>query len=519
MATRPSEQVRVAELMAAISLATDLGTGQPMAHGLRTCYLAIGLARELGLTARDLVDTYYLSLLRFLGCTSEASADAALNGGDEIALYAGLAPSLMGGPSEPLGWMLRHLASGRPPLDRARALITVVADTKGTERAIRAHCEVGQMLARRIGLGASVLDALGTAFERWDGKGWPNGIAGDDIPSSARVATVARDFDVLSRVGDARVTTEIMTKRKGKAYEPRVLEAALEHGPVLMKDLEEGSVWDSVLDAEPGVPLTIADERVDDVLTTFAHFTDLKSHYLHGHSAGVADLAQRASGVDGSSDGDVRTIRRAGLVHDLGRVAVPSGIWNKQGSLSVEEWERVRLHAYYTERILIRCGPLEELVTVAGAHHERMDGTGYHRGAKASSLSAGARLLAAADAFCAMTERRPHRPPLPPRDAADELQRAGTEGRLDVRSVRAVLEAVGQDRTPSRAAWPAGLTDREVDVLRLLALGLSNKQVARRLTLSPKTVGRHVEHIYAKLGVSTRPGATLFAMEHGLTSM
>jgi hypothetical protein len=170
MATRPREQTRLAELIAAISLATDLGTGQPTGHALRTCYLATGLARELVVPVQEEFDTYYLALLRFLGCTAEASEDAALTAGDDIALYAGLAPSLMGASSEATSWMLRHLAEGGSALARARTLAAVLSDPKGAERAIRAHCEVGQMLSRRIGLGDSVLRALGCAFERWDGK-------------------------------------------------------------------------------------------------------------------------------------------------------------------------------------------------------------------------------------------------------------------------------------------------------------------------------------------------------------
>jgi HD-GYP domain-containing protein (c-di-GMP phosphodiesterase class II) len=230
----------------------------------------------------------------------------------------------------------------------------------------------------------------------------------------------------------------------------------------------------------------------------------------------VADLAAAATSVDQASEADSKLLRRAGLVHDLGRVAVPSGIWNKDRPLSVEEWERVRLHAYYTERILVRCDPLGELAEVASSHHERMDGSGYHKGIRAPSLSAEARLLAAADAFRAMTESRPYRGALSAGAASRELERACAEGSMDVPCVRAVLEAAGESHKPGRSAWPAGLTDREVEVLRLLAAGLSNKQIAGELTLSPKTVGHHIEHIYAKLEVATRPGATLFAMEQGL---
>ncbi|MGH2700031.1 MAG: HD domain-containing phosphohydrolase [Actinomycetota bacterium] len=516
MARPPREQIRLAEPLAAVSLATDLGSGQPMGHALRTCYLAMGFARELGESVQDLSDTYYVSLLRFLGCTSEASADAAMNAGDDIALLGGLAPSFMGGPSEAIAWMLRHLAEGRPISTRARALVGAFTDPKGAERSIRAHCEVGQMLARRIGLGDSVQRALECAYERWDGKGLPNGIAGEEIPASCRIAIVARDFDLLNRVWGPEPATEILGKRKGRAYEPRVLEAALLHGPRLSAEIEDGSLWDAVLEAEPGPPLTIDDARIDNVLTAFAHFADLKSPFLHGHSIGVAELAERAAEMSGGSEVDPKLLRRAGLVHDLGRVAVPSGIWNKEGPLADEEWERVRLHPYYTERILVRCSPLAELAEVASSHHERMDGSGYHRGTKAPSLSAASRLLATADAFRAMIEQRPYRSALSQSRAAEELNRASKEGWLEVSCARAVLDAAGEPGKPRRSAWPAGLTDREVEVLRFLASGLSNKEIARRLTLSPKTVGHHVEHIYAKLGVSTRAGATLFAMQQGL---
>jgi HD-GYP domain-containing protein (c-di-GMP phosphodiesterase class II)/DNA-binding CsgD family transcriptional regulator len=510
------ESVRLAELVAAISLATDLGTGQPLEHGLQTCYLAMGLAREADLSVGDLSDTFYVSLLRFLGCTSEASEDAAMNAGDEIAFYEGLAPLFMGGSPEIAGWLLRHLAEQGSRMTRVRSRVLALADVKGAERSIRAHCEVGQMLASRIGLGDSVQHALGCAFERWDGKGLPRGIAAEEIPASSRVAIVARDYELLHRTWGGEVAEGILRARKGKAYDPKVLEVALAHGPRLLEEINQGSLWERVLDAEVGPPMTVDQAQVDNALRAFADFVDLKSPFLHGHSAGVATLAQRAAGVGGASPRDATHIWRAGLVHDLGRVAVPSGIWNKTGPLSDEEWERVRLHSYYTDRIVVRCGPLDELAEIASSHHERADGSGYHRGLRATSLSASAKLLAAADAYRAMTEPRPHRTALSAHQAAEELNRVCEQGRLDVPSTRAVLEAAGEKRKPGRSAWPAGLTDREVEVLRLIGSGLSNKQVARRLTLSPKTVSHHVEHIYAKVGVSTRAGATLFAMQEGM---
>jgi HD-GYP domain-containing protein (c-di-GMP phosphodiesterase class II) len=211
-------------------------------------------------------------------------------------------------------------------------------------------------------------------------------------------------------------------------------------------------------------------------------------------------------------------VGRAALVHDVGRVGVPSGIWDHPGPLSAEQWERVRLHTYLGERVLRRCGLLAPYADLAASHHERADGSGYHRGATADQLELGGRLLAAADAYHAMTEHRPHRPARTPEDAAKELVAELDAGRFRRVEVDAVLEAVGHVRGRTEAARPAGLTEREVEVLRLIARGHANKQVAAALRISPKTVGHHIEHVYAKAGVSTRAGVTLWAMEHGLLS-
>ena len=210
-------------------------------------------------------------------------------------------------------------------------------------------------------------------------------------------------------------------------------------------------------------------------------------------------------------------LRRAGLVHDVGRVAVPSGIWNRAGPLSAEQWERVRLHAYLGERVLARCDLLAPYAALAARHHERPDGSGYHRGLGGDQLDFAARLLAASDGYHAMLEPRP----IGPRSPEVAAARLGDEvdaGRLGGAEVDAVIVAAGETARPPRRSRPAGLTEREVDVLRLIARGHVNKQVAASLGISPKTVGHHIEHIYAKAGVSTRAGATLFAMEHGLLS-
>jgi DNA-binding CsgD family transcriptional regulator len=246
------------------------------------------------------------------------------------------------------------------------------------------------------------------------------------------------------------------------------------------------------------------------VLGVFADFIDLKSPFTAGHSREVASLAAAAGGHDAA------VLHRAGLVHDLGRAAVPNGIWDKPGALSDGEWERVRLHPYYSERILGRVGALVDLAQVAGMHHERMDGSGYHRGSSRGEIPAPARVLAAADAYQAMTQPRPHRPALKPERAAEELEGMSRSDRLDHDGTAKVLTAAGHRVKADRRAWPADLSEREVEVLRLICRGGTKKEVAGQLSISVSTVDHHVRHVYEKAGVRTRAGATLFALDHDL---
>jgi HD-GYP domain-containing protein (c-di-GMP phosphodiesterase class II) len=260
--------------------------------------------------------------------------------------------------------------------------------------------------------------------------------------------------------------------------------------------------------------MTLKGEAIDRALAAMGDFADLASKYLVGHSAGVAELAAAAAQRCGFPPDDVTATRRAALVHDVGRVAVSVLIWQKAGRLSSHEWEQVRLHAYHSERVLCRSPFLASLVPVATFHHERLDGTGYHRAATAAVLTPPARLLAAADMYHALTEPRPHRAALRPDQAADLLGQEARAGRLDADSVAAVLDAAGH--RVLRVARPAGLTEREAEVVGLLARGLQTKQIARLLGISAKTADRHIQNAYAKIGISTRAAATVFAMQHGL---
>jgi HD-GYP domain-containing protein (c-di-GMP phosphodiesterase class II) len=314
--------------------------------------------------------------------------------------------------------------------------------------------------------------------------------------------------------GDERVA-RVIGERAGHAFDPAVADCLVRDARRILA-LDDGSCWERVLGLEPGPPLVLKGEAVDRALAAVGDFADLVSPYLVGHSAGVARLAERAGALAGLPDRDVVLLRRAGFVHDLGRVAVPGRVWQKPGPLTADEWERVRLHAYHSERVLSRSPFLAPIASVAGAHHERLDGSGYHGGHTAATLSLSARVLAAADAYHAMTEPRSHREPLATAQAAETLGREAGTGRYDADAVAAVIEAAGQP--VPRIERPAGLTEREAEVVGLLARGLQTKQVGRVLGISTKTADRHVQNAYRKIGVSTRAAAAVFAMEHGLAT-
>jgi response regulator RpfG family c-di-GMP phosphodiesterase len=507
--------LRLAELMAAISLATDLQHGYPLETGLRRTVLAVALARELGLEGQDLSDVYYTALLEQLGCTGGAHELAAFVGGDEIAaLRAGLTmdPRIIG---QTIFGIARQ-----SPIDAA-ALVTrsAVLGVRMARAHLASACESADRLARRLGMSDGVLRALGHAGARWDGWGIPLGIpaiSGEGIALPARITSLAVDVAIHLDFGGQAAALAMVRKRAGKVHDPAVARTFLQNAHALLAHVEVESVWDAAIAAEPEPRPWLPASRLDQVAQAFADFVDLKSPYTLSHSTGVAHIAEGTARAMGLQDSVVVSVRRAGLLHDLGRVSVPNGIWDKRGPLTHADWERVRLHPYYTGRILT-CSPvLRALAQTAGMHHERLDGSGYHHGVSAPSLSKAARILGAADAYQAMTEERPHRQPLSSAEVAAQLSQEAKMGRLDREVVDAVLESVGQTRARERAAWPAGLTEREVQVLRLVTQAKSEKEIAKQLFISINTVHHHVKQIYEKTGVSTRAGAALFAMENDL---
>jgi HD-GYP domain-containing protein (c-di-GMP phosphodiesterase class II) len=506
--------VRLAELVAALSLGIDLGFGQPMEHVLRQCLIALRLADRLGLDEQSRAVVYYTALLVNVGCHSDAHEQAKWFG-DDIALKSGKYAVYMRSPRGRAAAM-RRLGSGAPPLHRFRVgLEFILSGHREVDDMINHHARMARSLSEQLGLPDPVSQALLGAYEQWDGRGWPGKLRGEEVPIASRLAQLAEYVEVAHRVGGALAVRKLARERGGNQFDPQLAELVGGEAATLLADLDSIPSWEAVIDAEPALAVVLSGDRLDVALEAIADFVDLKSPYFLGHSRSVAVLTTAAGEQLGFPRPDVRGLRRAALLHDIGRLGISNSILDKRGPLGAGEQERVRLSPHITERMLGRSAALAPLGAIAVQHRERLDGTGYPRGVAGCAISRAARILGAADAYQALTEPRPHRPARSAGEAARALQAEVKEGHLDPEAVQAVLVAAGHT-VRRRRKGPAGLTEREVEVLRLLARGFSNKEIASRLVISRRTVGKHVEHIYAKIGASNRAAASLFAVQHGL---
>ncbi|MGH2866377.1 MAG: HD domain-containing phosphohydrolase [Solirubrobacteraceae bacterium] len=503
---------RLVEVVAALSLAADLGLGQEMEHGLRACLIAVGLAERIDLRPATRDDVYWVSLLAMAGCTAD-SFEMRQVWGDDLALRGGMFDA---GPGElaMAAYFLSRAGSDGGPIHRTAAGARLLASgMRAVVESMTTHCQVTGRLAEELRFGPGVIDPLQLTFARWDGKGVPRGVSGEAIAIAARVFAVANYVEVEHRRAGVNRALDLARRFAGSILDPGVVEVLARDASDIFAALEQPS-WEAVLEAEPGARPRLVGSELDTVLSALGDFADLKSPWFSGHSRRVSQLAATAAGLLALPEDDVVRLRRAALVHSVGRAGVPNTIWDKTSPLSVVERERMQLYAYYTDRIL-RHGSLIELADLASASHERIDGSGYPRGLDGSRLEPAARVLAAADVYDALTSLRPHRAALAPDAAAEELAREARAGRLDSGAVDAVRKAMGRGQLP-RPIAPAELTHREVEVLRLIAVGHTTAQVAHALTISPKTADHHIQHIYAKIGASNRSVATIFAMRRGL---
>ncbi|MGH3261338.1 MAG: HD domain-containing phosphohydrolase, partial [Trebonia sp.] len=378
-----------------------------------------------------------------------------------------------------------------------------------------AHCSAAGALANRLRLGEDVRAGIEQAYARWDGRGFPDDLSGTGVSLAARVSHVAEACEVFQRTAGTEAALDVVRSRSGTHFDPEIAKLVSTDPESLFKDLDVNTV-DEVLAAEPIERAPLTDDELDHALEAIGDFSDLRCTYFAGHARGTADLVRGAADMMQMPPADARLAYRAALVHDAGRFGVPGSLWDKPGPLTANEHERVRLHVYYVERIFNRPEPLRRIGLLAATHHERMDGSGYHRGIGATMLSPQARLLAVSDAYHAMTQPRPYRGPHSQAEAARELRADATAGRLDPIAADAVLAAAGHHVNRARSARSAPLTTRECQVLALLTQGMPNKRIARELGISPKTVSNHIEHVYSKVGVSNRAGAAMYAMRYGI---
>ena len=518
MMINKSVPIRMAEVVGALSLATDLGMGQPLEFALESCILSLRLGDAMGFSDTALREVYYQSLLRYIGCNVETHMLAMLVG-DEIALRNDFAQIDNGSTFEIAQLFARFIRQAHPgeaSLEGLRTLASGMLRLPQIKASFAGHCEVAQRLAERLGFDGNVVYALGQLYERWDGKGSPKGLKGEAIAPAVRVVSLAQDALVFARLGGEKAASDMVRKRRGSAYSPQASDVFCQQAGSLLLGLDQESVWESVMALEPGEPILLDDEAFDRACAAMADFVDLKSSFTLGHSSAVATLAARAVQAAGLPESDVRLAHRAGLLHNLGRTGVSSGIWEKTGSFSRRDWDLVRLVPYYTERVLARPQALNHPGQLAGVIQERIDGSGYHRGLKGGALSPVAQLLSAADVFQALGESRPYRPAFSPGQSANELRGLAKQGKLDRDSVEWVLAAAGMKTKFGTMSLASGLSEREVQVLRLLARGQTIREIATQLVIAPKTADHHIQNIYAKIGVSTRAGATLFAVEHHL---
>jgi HD-GYP domain-containing protein (c-di-GMP phosphodiesterase class II) len=512
--------LRLGELVATLALAQDNAFGQPLESQLRSCLLATWMCDEAGYPDDVRRTVYWVSLLRYLGCTGHAHEVATVFG-DEIAIRAQTLVHDAANPAEVMRDVLAYATAGHTPEERDQ-IVKMIQET-AREWAVynfSSGCEVADMLARRLNVGPDVCESLRFTFERWNGNGYPHHVRGDAIPLPMRVVHLSHDMEAIGRLISPDAALEAARDRRDRTYDPALADLFAAHGDGWLDRLGETEPWDAVLELEPAPHRALAGAELDEALTVVADFIDLKSPYMGGHSRRCADLAVAAGQVLGMDDDAVRAMRRAALVHDFGTTAVPNSIWDKPGALTRAEFDRVEVHPMVTEQMLRRSPALAALNPIASTHHEKCDGSGYHKRLRADDEGVSGCLLAATEVYVGLTSERADRPAFEPAAAAVEVRQLESDGVLEPRASRAVLVAAGhgepQTASGRRRHNPGGLTRREVEVLRLAARGLTTGQIAERLSISPKTADHHIQHIYGKIRVSTRAAAALWAMEHAV---
>jgi HD-GYP domain-containing protein (c-di-GMP phosphodiesterase class II) len=516
-------KVRRADFLMALAYATDLATGHSRDFALRSCVLGMRIADVGMLDQNTRRSIWHQALLRYIGCNADSHLLAAA-WGDEIALRKELARTDMGNKAELGAAITRAITrkfSNLPPHELEQAIASGLTEAPQINVPILSgHCEVAQRIAERIGLPDDIRENLGQLYERWDGKGMPRGLSGEAVKFTVRVVTLAQDAIALHEAYGHEAMKQMVARRAGGGYEAPLAELFLTHADRLMVGLDQPVDRADILALEPEPHALLDEAGCDEAFLAIADMIDMRMPFTFGHSRAVASLTEAACKAAGLPVTDARAAKWAALTHDIGELAVPVATWMRSTPLTERETDATHLHPYHGERALSPLGGDEGKAVAALVlrHHERLDGSGYHRYAKGNDLSPAARILAAAEAFQTAREVRPYRAAMTDVTAAAKLRSGVKEGKLCNDAVEAVLTAAGQPARRASSERLGGLTPREIEVLRLIAGGSTAKEAARKLEIAPKTADNHIQSLYAKIGVKTRAGAALYALERGLVN-
>jgi HD-GYP domain-containing protein (c-di-GMP phosphodiesterase class II) len=435
---------RTSEILSALSCALDITEGQPPGHAVRTCLIGMRLADRAGVPREDRGALFYALLLKDLGCSSNAARLCSLFGADDRALKRDhkLTDWSRSGPS--LAYALRNAVPGASPMGRAFRVASMAFKEKGSGHEMaQTRCDRGADIAAMLGFGQATRQAIRTLDEHWDGHGMPEGLSGAAIPLLGRIVGLAQSVEVFTAGFGVDAAITVAIQRRGRWFDPALVDA-------LVSFAEDDGFWAQVLGRsperhlaalEPEDQVLIADEeRLDDIARAFARVIDAKSPFTYLHSERVAELAVTIGRRLHFDEVGLKDLRRAGLLHDIGKLGVSTLILDKPDRLTERERAEIRVHPAYTQRILERVTAFAGIVEIASAHHERLDGKGYHLGLPAERLSPMSRALAVADVYEALTADRPYRRGMPRNEAVAILR-----GQSGTALCAASVEALASD--------------------------------------------------------------------------
>lgn len=512
----------LAALLCALSFATGQAFGGHMDHGLGSAYLGLEIADELRLDDEEREAIFYGALLKDAACTACSAGIAAfLPEGEEVSLSDVILvdPSRI---SDMVGWLAKYLRlDAHFPGRIAKLASFLIQCGPIVKETMRSHCEVAELFARQLGLPDSVQMALRFQWERWDGKGMAYGLKGSDIPRAARILHLAQVLDLMYRFAGPAAAQTLAQRKRATRFDPEGVDAilALTQRGDFWSAFEQQSTQEALLARMSSIlAYQTGEDQVERVCEALADFVDLKTRESWHHSQAVADVAVGIGSCLGLDTNELRRLRCAALVHDIGKAAIPLDILTKGEQRSSNEWDIYRLHPYYTQRILERVNAFRELAHEAAAHHEWINGQGYHRQLSGEQIPFHGRILAVANTYVRLTQQGDQG------EAAGALrQMSSLVGiQFDPRCYDALVTSIaggnprGNSSTSTRSGKTGNLTGREVEVLCLLAHGRNTPEIARALDISRKTVEHHLTHIYNKIGVTCRTAAVVYAVQQGL---